>query len=50
MKLKVDAESDKSKKQLISEWDLHKVKAQNAYQMLKEDAAYAKSNPRILKC
>ena len=30
------------KPQLNLEWELHKVQAENAFQKLKEDAAYAK--------
>ena len=45
MKVKVDAESDESRKrQLNLEWELHKVQAESSYQKLKEDAAYAKSH------
>ena len=43
MKVKVDAESDEScRRQVNLEWELHKVRAENSYQKLKEDAAYAK--------
>ena len=38
----------KRKKQLLSEWDLHKAKAQHAYHQLKEDTRYAKSNPDVV--
>ena len=45
MKIKVDAESDESRKrQLTFEWELHKVQAECSYQKLKEDTAYAKSH------
>ena len=45
MKIKVEAESDESRKiQLNLEWELHKVQAESSYQKLKEDAAYAKSH------
>ena len=44
MKVKVDVESDESqKRELILEWEVHKVQAEASYQWLKEDAAYAKS-------
>ena len=43
IKVKVDAEFYESRKrQLNFEWELHKVCAENSYQKLKEDAAYAK--------
>ena len=42
MKVKVDTKSDESRKrQLNLEWELHKVQAENSFQKLKEDAAYA---------
>lgn len=45
MKIPVDAEQDPAKKEeLRLEWDLHKVKADQGYQSLKEDTAYAKVN------
>lgn len=41
----MEAESDPAKKaQLNAEWDLHKIKAENSYQNLNEDATYAKSH------
>ena len=44
-KVKVDSESDPTNKQrLIREWDLHKRKAEKAYQVLKEDTALAKAS------
>ena len=44
MKVKIDAESDESRKRdLTLVWELHKVQAESLYQQLKEDAAYAKS-------
>ena len=48
MKVKVDAESDPAKRQqLTGEWDLHKRKAERAYQQLKEDTALAKASSDI---
>lgn len=43
MKVKTDAASDPSaKSQLMAQWELHKRKAERAYQELKEDTARAK--------
>ena len=43
MNVKTDAESDTSTKtQLMVQWELHKRKAERAYQELKEDTAWAK--------
>ena len=43
-KVQTDAESDDSKKAiLMGEWDLHKAKAERAYQQLKEDTALSRS-------
>jgi len=43
-KVQTDAESDDSKKAiLMGEWDLHKAKAERAYQQLKEDSALSRS-------
>ena len=48
MKVKVDAESDPTTKQrLKGEWDLHKRRAERAYQQLKEDTALAKSSSDV---
>ena len=48
MKIKVDSESDTSEKdRLMGEWDLHKRKAERAYQQLKEDTALAQSSSNI---
>ena len=42
--MQTDAESDNSKKAiLMGEWDLHKAKAERAYQQLKEDTALSRS-------
>ena len=42
-KVKIDAETDPAvKAQLNAEWELHKRKAERAYQELKEDGAKAK--------
>ena len=43
MKVRVDAESNTvTKQQLNAEWELHKRKAEKAYQNLKEDTAISK--------
>ena len=44
MKVKVDTEMDPvTKQQLNREWELHKRKAERAYQQIKEDTTLAKS-------
>ena len=44
--IKTDAEQDPGKKaQLNANWELHKRKAERAYQQLKENTAYSKSHP-----
>ena len=48
MKVKCDAESDPTvKAKLVAEWELHKRKAERAYQVLKNDSARAKSDPNM---
>ena len=48
MKVKVDAETNPvMKQQLSGEWELHKLKAERAYQQLKEDGALAKSTSDV---
>ena len=48
MKVKVDAESNTvTKQQLNGEWELHKRKAERAYQNLKEDTALSKSTSNV---
>ena len=48
MKTTIEAERDSDKKKVLtSEWDLHKVKADRGYQVLKEDTALAKAPPDI---
>ena len=47
-KFQIDAETDDTKKALLSgEWELHKRKAERAYQQLKEDTALSKSDEII---
>ena len=48
MKVKVDAETNTvTKQQLRGEWELHKRKAERAYQQLKEDTALSKSTSNV---
>ena len=48
MKVKVDAETNTvTKQQLNGEWELHKRKAERAYQQLKEDTALSKSTSDV---
>ena len=48
MKVKVDAEENETRKQLLlGEWDLHKRKAERAYQQLREDEALAQSDENV---
>jgi hypothetical protein len=48
MKVKVDAETNVvTKQQLSGEWELHKRKAERAYQQLKEDTALSKSTSDV---
>ena len=48
MKTTIEAERDPDKKKVLTtEWDLHKVKANRGYQVLKEDTALAKARPDI---
>ena len=48
MKVKVDAETNPvMKQQLSGEWELHKQKAERAYQQLKEDTALATSTSDV---
>ena len=48
LKVKCDAETDSAaKSQLVAEWELHKRRAERAYQELKEDSAKAKTNTNL---
>ena len=48
MKVKVDAETNTvMKQQLNGEWELHKRKAERAYQQLKEETALSKSTSDV---
>ena len=48
MKVKVDAETDPTQKELlIAGWDLHKIQAQVGYRSLQEDSAFAKCHSDV---
>lgn len=48
MKVQVEAEEDaETRRRLLSEWDLHKRKAERTYQQLREDTAEAQSDPNV---
>ena len=48
MKIQTDAELDPTEKsRLMGEWELHKRRAERAYQQLKEDTALCQSDPTM---